>query len=116
MSKLIFSPEDFADYINECDLKALTKWCNTKFDSWLEQQPVVYSYKNQIGNFAAWARETQGEDTHTARLVCIEELPKSPCSHQPEYSNKIPGWHHGPESEVECRICGVKLVAKWEAV
>lgn len=49
---------------------------------------------------------------HISNIEKFIEENKS-CEHIPEWANKIPGWHHGPESEVMCQICKVELQAVW---
>lgn len=45
--------------------------------------------------------------THQALLICIEELPKLPCKHEP---HTVDRWHN-----ILCKHCGEKLVARWKA-
>lgn len=50
--------------------------------------------------------------THRALLICVEEIAKKPCEHEPRYidqSYKLP-------DVVVCKHCGVKLKASWSVV
>lgn len=87
----------------------LHEWLADAQDVWICNPPSETEYRT-----VHFVQPTDA--THRAKLIMIEELPKEECKHEPAFVNKIPGWHHGPTSEVACRRCGIKMLAKWEAV
>lgn len=56
--------------------------------------------------------------THQALLVCIEELPKKECEHEPTnyHYHEIVPFESKREGLRDCKHCGIqlKLEAKWE--
>ncbi len=51
-------------------------------------------------------------DTHQALLVCIEEIEKKDCVHEPEsYFDSRFGVYYGTP---KCKHCGLLLTPKWE--
>lgn len=122
MSRLKFEPSDFATdkLMDKCRYnEAIAYAAQKKFDAWLDKQPVVYGQKNKYDVFE-WGQYNDEQlkiegsgltDTHSARLVDIQELKKESCAHQP---NNIILWESGFPS-VDCLKCGVKLKARWEA-
>lgn len=124
MSKLKFKTGDFN--IIENDLAAAM--AQDIFDKWLEIQPMVYGHfdPNKLnGRIPAYWGPSEGDrfnDTHSARLVCIEEIKPKECEHEPvSYSN---GCITMPLDELrwflannaECKKCRKKLKAKWEVI
>lgn len=111
--KPLFTPENLSiESTGYMSPTFAAKQAQQIFTEWLQSQIVVYGYDNSMNG---WYEGKDRAVTHTARLICIEELKKEPCRHDPRWTNQIPGWHHGPGSEVACYICGVKLKARWEA-
>lgn len=118
-----FEPKDFAphgaitpqraDSFN-CSLDYMCDRANAKLDGWRKEATVVLGASGD-GEPITWYNENIKDSTHRALLIDIEPIEKKPCEHEPMWSNKIPGWNHAPESDAECRHCGAKLKARWEA-
>lgn len=143
MSKLIFKPEDFYVWAKDMEMgmdplsgpERLSRVANNIFDKWLESQPIVYG-RLENGNFfvpdpkLGVRSGTLAPDTHSARLVCIEEIKPKECQHIPkeiELSYTVDGFfpssiksfsRNTSASSVfipECSKCGIKLILKGEA-
>jgi len=76
--KLKYEPKDFLIKNRDQGMVSAvyaTKIAQKKYDEFIEQQPVVYGHKELI-----WMYGPPGQksvlDTHTARLVNIEEIEK----------------------------------------
>lgn len=90
---------------------------NAKLNDWLKSAVRVYGSANHNGAIFNW--ETfdgdDGENTHQALLVCVEELPKKYCEHEIRM-------HLGLSSDAQdfwadCKKCGIKLQPTgWKAV
>lgn len=52
--------------------------------------------------------------THTAILVCIEELPKAECKHEPDYTQFAIDEKYNTGKQMKCKNCGINLKATWE--
>ncbi len=124
---LKFTPEMFEH--DEADLKFFTagklkaaELAQAAFDKWLSEQPVVYGAPDKDGRL--WSSYQRDEnkhiailsdfinDTHQARLVCVEEIQKKECEH-------IITAHLGTESHgtwYECRKCDKRLKAEWTVI
>lgn len=151
MSRLEFKPEDFYIYVGGINNGAdpltmperVAKVAQAKFDQWLIEQPSVFIKNIESGIWDMHSGRSN-ENTHTARLVCIEELPKE-CQHkntiiwEPHLAgarkcvdcemiynpNRVPNWLKECAHELDgdkliyynqptCKHCGSKLKAKWE--
>lgn len=47
---------------------------NARLEAWLAEAPKVYAEPNPYAGIESWQVEPSVGDTHTARLVCIEEI------------------------------------------
>lgn len=115
----LFKPEDF-----ETDVSLLKQGhgdipyistplasniANEKLKEWLDAAPTVYGYIGSEGS--TWSSYKPGtfiqeNNTHSAKLLCIEEIKKE-CKHEPDLINqKIGGWF--------CKHCNAELVAEWK--
>lgn len=81
-----FKPEDFdlqiklsmtSDILN----KKAAEMANAKLQEWLDAQPTVRGEEGRLGgdytpSIAEWKRKFiwDGDETHKAKLVCIEEV------------------------------------------
>lgn len=54
-------------------------------------------------------RDNGSDPSHQALIVCIEELPKKQCEHEPHEQDYM---DHKAYRNI-CKHCGVKLKAKW---
>lgn len=128
MKKLEFKFEDFFNVINHsldyghendpcgryASIANVLNVANKKFDEWfkqIEDAPVVYGICEDLNipRLASleWAFLQSPKDTHTARLIDIQEIKKK-CEHK----NKIYG-HKYCAPWAKCNDCGVELVADW---
>lgn len=101
MNTALFTREDICEFVNEL--------IQTR-----GRLVRAYSPDGYIPT-SGWG-DCEPEYTHQAILICIEEIKKEikkDCTHEPQFVNQIPGWHHGPESAVNCRLCGIALKASW---
>ncbi len=100
----LFKPEDFETIIiaTSEEMNQISDFANAKLKEWLDAAPTVYG-----DNDGLWIdRNRYKNDTHSAKIVCIEQIKTEPCKHEPveEIRHTI------------CKHCNVKLDAKWEAV
>ena len=106
-----FKPDDF-DFQKDpltyfvITAKFLADFCNDKLEA---EALRVYGWIDS----QTWSgRHT--DNTHTALLIDIQPLKKEPCEHEPmllsECHSEMP-----PLTIYNCRHCGAKLKAKWEA-
>lgn len=108
MTPKIFSAADFTNRpLNSPHIIA-----QDIFENWLKEQPVVTGWQDD--DSWVWGTSVNKPDTHTARLVAIEEIKREPCKHEAD------GLISGTVVEyslnnIKCRHCGVKLVAEWKA-
>lgn len=85
--KLIFDQEDFG---GPQEIPMMLFWerafaakrAQEIYDRWLEKQPTVYGQNVDIKGFWSFSASKENLDTHTAKLVCIQEL--KTCEHPPE--------------------------------
>lgn len=122
MGKLVFEAEDFLS----CNGLPMGSACvnaakiaNAKLDQWLSEQKVVHSYGTQyLWRDPSKTGDTvdyqENQETHRARLVCIEELPKKECEHESAVVHKDIHGLHG----FHCQCCGKNIRPKggWEVV
>lgn len=93
----------------------VAKIANGKHQKWLDQQPVVYGHHMTSTNQWIYGTElnppdAETPDTHSARLVDIQEIKPKECDHIAEgYRVDMRGF-----MESKCSKCGVNLKAKWE--
>jgi hypothetical protein len=76
---------------------------------------VVFGWKEV--EYKSWimdSRPSAGDDTHRARLVCIEELKPKVCEHEVQVINYTHGHPIFPLTAT-CARCGIKLTATWKA-
>lgn len=124
-----FKPEDFCTkrgiqkYVGDTvygkvvNVDEAAEIANAKLAEWLESAPVIYGW-GAPGYLSTtfWNTGSPIDRTHKGRLVCIEELPKQPCKHEPQLTE----WRAFPGSsglvvEPICKHCGVELTAVWTA-
>ena len=84
MTDFVFTPEDFkrsfSPPLGDDDLQLLADDANAKLKEWIEKAPMVFQrvglmYGNNLLEY--WnKRHDSFRDTHRARLVCLEEIPK----------------------------------------
>lgn len=101
----MFKTEDFADCFTDSHAAENANRIIT------ERGVRVSGVLDQQGNWF-FNQLNLASHTHQALLVCIEELPKKKCEHEP-----ADGIVHIINSGTEynpCKRCGVKLKAKWE--
>lgn len=130
MTPKIFSAEDFTQTPSMKEQHewekpiAYDEWlamlANRRFEAWLKEQPVVYGHdlngECETWNFAHYRDNYPAtSDTHTARLVCIEEIKREPCKHEPRTEIYNEGFNDFRVFMDDCKHCGVKLVAEWKA-
>ena len=109
---MIFKPTDFSDCYKWNDnfgspVDAIAHQANKLFNEWLDKQPVVYGY-DEVG----WGDERLDNDTHRARLVCIEPIVQE---HEcwPVEVNTFEKATLGYGWTTQCKICGAELRATW---
>jgi hypothetical protein len=125
MSKLKFTPEDFAPcaslILKDADELA-AKICNAKLEQWISEQPVVYGkldYRMHsfCGDIDLKYYKDGSSATHTARLCFIEEMPKKKCEHRAKEAI-FTVEQHGSFNWLQpvCAKCGVNIKATWSEV
>jgi hypothetical protein len=85
----------------------------------LRESPVVYG-KVTDGQLTRFSDIKDCLDTHTARLLLVEEIKKEPCKHEAAvyrntWNDTGPRHIHDAEN-LKCAHCGVKLKAEWKEV
>lgn len=102
MKKLEFKSEEF--WMLHQDSAAT--YAQTKFDEWfktnIESAPVVYGPSSHWQN---WNTEKGHKDTHTARLIDIQEIKKECVKHEPEVN---------AFNMFRCKHCKVELIAEFK--
>lgn len=109
--KLIFKQEHFIGLDSQHELffskrVFAAERAQQLFDAWLEKQPTVYGRPNDDGPDELMWYQGKPEinsplgDTHSAKLVCIQELKK--CEHPPEKVLAQENSSHIVEYECEC--------------
>lgn len=113
--KDFFKPLDF---IYDDDLKftanTAANLANEKLSRLIESSPVVFASKPD-GKSELWSNnERTGHDTHSARLMFIEEIKQEPCKHEPiiVMTQDSEGFSVSAVLH-KCARCGVELVAEW---
>ena len=118
MNKFRFKSEDFRNtgstqliYYNYTPEAAVlcseaADRANQILDEHLAKCPVVYGYLDGATLSDVTEFKYEGAD-HKAVLFNIEELMKEPCKHEPK-------WVGHPHLS-DCKHCGIKLKATWEA-
>jgi hypothetical protein len=121
MSKMKFTPEQFTErepgnFLDYRDAHMVSEKAQALHDAWLDAQPVVYGYEDPTEHdITDWnTGESSDSQTHRARLVCIEEIEKKPCKHEPDI--KEPNVASHVPSILRCKLCHVALKTKWEVV
>ncbi len=108
--KDFFKPEDFSPIMSN---EGLAKVANEKLRKLIEASPLVYGLKTRSNKWAFDQEENHFTNTHTARLMFIEEIKKEPCKHEPSKTRLDFG---GIPISI-CVHCGVELqVAEWREV
>lgn len=128
MKKLEFKPEtfkatektegfDFNSNQGQRNAFFAAERAQAKFDEWfkqIENAPLVYGICEDpnIPRLASleWTFMQSPKDTHTARLVDIQEIKKKCEKHEPIFWSYIDG-NFGPG--ITCKHCCVELVAEW---
>lgn len=89
---------------------------NKKLKEWLDNSRTLYASKDTEWQ---WTEYQDDSDTHTAKLVCIEEIKKECKEHEPvpyRFSfivnnvAEVKNW----KDSFKCKHCGVHLVAEWK--
>ncbi len=113
----IFKPSDFDKLIYDQytweptdTLKPiLCEFVNRKIQDYFESNSVEVFFKKSGDEFHHIGLTKVESDSHTARLICIEEI-KRECEHEPEIVTNFED-----RSWFECVKCGQKLKPKtWE--
>lgn len=113
MKKLEFEPDYFE--MQKFSTKQIAAFAQTKFDDWfkanIESAPLVHGFYDCRG---AVFSETKfnTHQTHTARLIDIQEIKRECVRHEPEHI------FIGPETgkwSTKCKHCHVELIADWRA-
>lgn len=108
--KPLFTPEMFKPISGWMSQVIVSEYANKIFTEWLQSQVVVYGWLDSENESGIWTTSESQGDTHTARLVCVEELKREPCRHEPSDTSftisplSLSGF---------CNKCGVKLKAQW---
>jgi hypothetical protein len=115
-----FTPEDFETQTQPFN----DRWvrgeaailANAKLADWLNKAPKVYGLPYDGEEKPVhWDGLRRINDTHTARLVDIKELPKEPCKHEPkDLIYKAVDGRVVAILESPCRHCGKKLKVVWD--
>lgn len=117
MKKLVFESGDFFinpnlfGYTPESVMSEYVRYAQAKFDEWwkkeIESAPLVYGRhpapQEYIGN---WANKETDCDTHTARLILIEEIKKECVKHIAKFDRQ--------QNTYFCENCGTELYAEWK--
>lgn len=105
-----FVAKDFEDF-PIWEPKVLAQYCNNKLQ---RDAKVVYGSANHneaIFNWEVFGGD-DGEHTHRALLICIEEIERKPCLHEAKILVGTDDCYVG-----ECIHCGAKLKpTAWEVV
>lgn len=126
IEKYRFKPEDFmasasSEKSNSLRPREAAFLANAKLLELFEGAKVVYWREDSLGSSNKMFTKTP-QDTHTALLICIEELPKKECVHE---LGEIGLYDTGTIAERmregrkllafgKCRHCGIELKPKWE--
>ena len=112
-----FTAEDFENYIKAIGLSNhVAKIVADIAESKLQCDAKVvyvcdYPWQSTTLHFAQPV-----DATHTGLLICVEEIERKPCEHEPITYN-VSDKYSTDEILAErgqCKHCGVKLKAKWE--
>lgn len=111
----LFKPEDFGgayenQYTARLDAIGVTDIANTKLQEWLDAAPTVYGTID-ISEPKFWGEKKFGSDTHSAKLVCLEEIKKECTEHE-----VVNVCIEGALIRAVCKHCGAELKATWKAV
>ncbi len=76
----IFNANDFKSFTEfEDERIEIADYCNSKLNAILQCEPKVYGDKKKDsyhGKPVCWTQDSSAGDTHTARIVNIEEIKK----------------------------------------
>jgi hypothetical protein len=118
---LKFTPEDFKYLANGMlrglPAKQVADNAQKKFDAWLEAQPVEYfrdQSRRTYGDYQVSETLDPEFHTHRARLVCIEEIEKKPCEHEPGTEAGCTEVKGDGNTYRKCRHCSKILKIRWE--
>lgn len=107
----LFKPDDFLK-IASCGDRVANR-ANEILQEYLESCPVAY-FKYLGGKpFNLGPELNENDDTHTARLAFIEELPKGPCKHPILEYKPSPA---GIVIKAKCGVCKADLIPEWKEV
>lgn len=118
----IFKPGDFMHRIHdERTCEKIAHIANEKLNTLIEAAPVVYGF---VGDSSFWSSDKstfiKENITHKARLICIEELEKDLCKHEPYHSNAnvilASNPPQIPKPIYKCSKCHIELQATWSEV
>ncbi len=131
----IFEAKDFDSGIGPaddgkelCTYEWAARKANAKLQKEAESCLMVYGNRDIERSDNPWIFTTvkTGDESHQARLMFIEELPKEPCQHEPvlfRHITELRGCGHGQmhtnyfyDEKSKCKHCGAKLVADWKEV
>jgi hypothetical protein len=124
-----FKPEDFDEpkyrsgnetyFFSPHDLQLIAARANAKLER--EGARVTGSRRTDVWVMSEMiCKQPVFPDTHQALLVCIEELPKEPCKHEPQFGVVMADdegtidFSKALPVIVKCKHCGVELVAEWK--
>lgn len=113
----LFKAEDFAFHGGT---KEIVEIANARLREWAAGLKKVYAQKPD-GVSELWScTDRQRIDTHVALLAFPQEIKKAECEHEPiSYSEGATVSYERLRwilaNKAECKKCGAKLVAKWEA-
>lgn len=104
MKKLIFETSEFVNrYPSDAAAHA-----QAKFDVWFKDNilsaPLVYANDPNPGE---WTRVQFPIDTHTARLIDVQEIKKECVKHEPPKS-------YESTQKIFCINCNVELTPEWK--
>lgn len=111
-----FKEEDF-NFKNDGQNANAAYYANQKIEKYLDSCPVVYGNPT-----AQYWQSFKGQASHTAKIICIEEIVKEPCKHEPsdfivQNKTEMPeNFVISYESFVFCKHCKTKLKAEWKAI
>lgn len=107
--KNFFKATDFLSdiYINLRQAEVCADKANALLSKSIEAAPTIYGDGTR-----AWLTAKSEIDTHTARLMFIEEIVKKPCEHRPLMHKE--GYDHwtfatNSNGEIYCSSCNVPL-------
>lgn len=109
MTDDFFKPEDFLADCGTLTPFGMAERANAKLKKHIEGLPVVFS----LADKGCWYTHSgptnvygENQVAYKARLICIEEIKKKTCDHEPIFAGDKHYIH-------ECKHCGKALKAEW---